>query len=301
MSVGSWSSRRRKLSSTRIARRWTEAARQLRGAHRARQLQQRERVAARLGDEPLADVLVEPAGDDRGQQRARVLVVEPVELQLGQARNAGAGSRTANTIATGSASSRRATNPSTCAEASSSHCRSSTTHSSGCVSATSASSVSAARPTRKRSGAAPAVRPNATSQRLLLRRGQHVEAVEQRPAELVQPRERQLHLGLDARDLQRPGSRRPGRWRGAAARVLPTPASPRSTSTPLLDARASASSRSSACRSLERPRNAGERGAAAAMAPQTYRLPQDQGLPRARPGRERGNLCSSTTSHRRPR
>ena len=63
-----------------------EAARQLGRAHAARQLQQRERIAARLRDDPVADALVEPAGDHRRQQRARVLVAEPFEPQLRQAR-----------------------------------------------------------------------------------------------------------------------------------------------------------------------------------------------------------------------
>ena len=50
-------------------------------------------------------------------------------------------------------------------------------------------------------------------QRVLLRLRERVEAVEQRRAELMQPGERQLHLGLDAGDLQRPGS--PAAWPAA--------------------------------------------------------------------------------------
>ena len=64
----------------------TEARRQFRVAHAARQLQQGQRVATGLGDDPLADVLVEPAGDDRGEQGARILVIEPLQAQLRHAR-----------------------------------------------------------------------------------------------------------------------------------------------------------------------------------------------------------------------
>ena len=65
----------------------TEAARQLGRAHVPRQLQQGQRIAPGLGDDPLADALVEPAGHGRRQQRSRVLVAEPFEPQLRQARD----------------------------------------------------------------------------------------------------------------------------------------------------------------------------------------------------------------------
>ena len=63
-SSGSASSRRRKLSSIRpgsaSASSSPKPARQLRRGQPARQLEQRQRVAARLGDDPVADPLVEP-------------------------------------------------------------------------------------------------------------------------------------------------------------------------------------------------------------------------------------------------
>jgi hypothetical protein len=59
-----------------------EAAGQLGRAHVARQLEHRERVAARLGQDPLADPFVDPPGDHRGQQRASVPLVEAGEPQL---------------------------------------------------------------------------------------------------------------------------------------------------------------------------------------------------------------------------
>jgi len=64
------------------------------------------------------------------------------------------GSRAANSTTTDTVASRRAANASACADAWSSHCASSTTHTSGRSPAASDSKLSTARPTRKRSGAA---------------------------------------------------------------------------------------------------------------------------------------------------
>src|SRR3712207_1854933 len=58
--------------------------------------------------------------------------------------------------------------------------------------------------------------------------------------------------------------------------VLPTPGSPRRTSTPLRPPRAASRSRSSASRSLDRPRNAGAR-CSAAMALTRYPESRNQG------------------------
>ena len=73
------------------------------------------------------------------------------------------GSRAANTNPTRSASRRRATKASVNAEARSSHCASSTTHSSGRCSASAANKLSTANPTRNRSGAVPSLSPNTVS------------------------------------------------------------------------------------------------------------------------------------------
>jgi len=72
-------------------------------------------------------------------------------------------SRTAKTIATGSASRRRATKPNVCSETWSSHWASSTMQSTGRSVAAAASRLNTARPTRKRSGTVPDPRPKATS------------------------------------------------------------------------------------------------------------------------------------------
>ena len=62
-----------------------EAAPQLGRAHPPRQLEQRERIAAGLGDDAVADAVVEPARDGSRQQGAGVLLREPRERQVGQA------------------------------------------------------------------------------------------------------------------------------------------------------------------------------------------------------------------------
>ena len=103
---------------------------------------------------------------------------------------------------------------------------------------------STARATRNRSGALAGRQAQRDAQRVPLRLRERVEPVEHRRAQLMQAGERQLHLGLDARDLRdaEPG-RLPSAWRSSA--VLPMPASPRTTRTALCPPRASASNRSS--------------------------------------------------------
>ena len=88
-------------------------------------------------------------------------------------------------------------NPRICAEARSSHCASSTMQTSGCCSATSANSVSAASPTRNRSGAGPAALAEHRRERFPLRGGQPVEVIQHRPAELMEAAVGQLHLRLN--------------------------------------------------------------------------------------------------------
>jgi hypothetical protein len=65
-------------------------------------------------------------------------------------------------------------------------------------------------------------------QRILLPLRQRLEAIEQRRAELIEPRERELHLGLHAGDVRHTES---GRLTSGVPeqRRLPMPASPRTT------------------------------------------------------------------------
>ncbi len=58
---------------------------QLGGRKPSRELQQRERVPPGLGDDPVANAVVEAAGDDGRKQGARIFVVQPVEEKLRQA------------------------------------------------------------------------------------------------------------------------------------------------------------------------------------------------------------------------
>ena len=61
-----------------------EATGELRYRQSPRQLQQRERVATRLRNDAIADAVVEPKRDGRTQKRARVFVGEPEDLQVGE-------------------------------------------------------------------------------------------------------------------------------------------------------------------------------------------------------------------------
>ena len=62
-----------------------EPAGQLRRGQPARQLQQRERIAARLGDDPVAHPLVQSPGDHRLQQRASIAVAQAPDHHLRKA------------------------------------------------------------------------------------------------------------------------------------------------------------------------------------------------------------------------
>jgi hypothetical protein len=62
-----------------------ETTRQFGRAQPAGQLQQGERVASCLGDDPVAHLRIHPSADRRGQQRARVGIAEAGDGQPGQA------------------------------------------------------------------------------------------------------------------------------------------------------------------------------------------------------------------------
>ena len=141
-----------------------EAARQLGRGQPVRQLEERERIATRFGDESLAHALVQRPGD-APRQATRVRGCPSAPRAVAPAARRGAsnspGSRSANTRTIESASKRRATNASTCAEERSSHCASSIRQRRGSSSAASERRLSSASPTRNRSGRAPALRPKA--------------------------------------------------------------------------------------------------------------------------------------------
>ena len=158
--------------------------------------------------------LVEPARDDRGQQRPRVLVPQPPDFKLRQPGQFGiAGWRTANTSATDSASRRRPTNAKDLRG--------------GPVEPLRVVHHAEQRPFLRRlrhqaergeSDQEPVRvvargQPERDAQRAPLRCGQRTEPAEHRRAQLVQAGEGQLHLRFDP---DRTGHREP---RGRADQV----------------------------------------------------------------------------------
>ena len=133
-------------------------------AQPARQLDQRERVAAGLAEDPGPHPSRRAApGSSRpaaAGPRRRPAPRSPAPAALGaRARRRTRAARTPIPAAPPAAGAprTRASAPDT----RSSHCASSTMHTSGCSSAASASRLRTASPTRKRSGGGPALRPNA--------------------------------------------------------------------------------------------------------------------------------------------
>jgi hypothetical protein len=127
------------------------------------------------------------------------------------------------------------------------------TQSSGRSSATSENRLRTARPTRNRSAARRA-QPEGAAQRVALWGRDALEAVEHRGAQLVQARERELHLRFEARGADNAQVARGLRAYSSTA-VLPTPGSPRTTSAALSWWRSASRSRSSALHSPVRSRS----------------------------------------------
>ena len=171
--------------------------RQLRRREPARELQQRKRIAARLGDDPVPDALIEPARDDRREQGAGVLVVESFEQQLRQARelasSSGRAPRTRAPPTPPAAAAPRSPGPGARRRRATERRR--------------RSRAAAAPPRPRRAGSAPrgdqeAVGRIAGGEAERDAQGRcwgwkPVEPGEHRRAELMEPRERQLHLGFD--------------------------------------------------------------------------------------------------------
>ncbi len=188
--------------------RQAEPAGHLRRRQAARQLEQRERIAARLGDDPVPDAFVEPARDDRRQQRAGVVVAEPFQLQLGQPDQLALVAR----VAHGEHDRHRLRQQASRDEPENLSRRG--------VEPLRVVDEAEQRPflgdvgqqaersqRDQEAGGVAGLEAEGHSQGDLLRLGQRVEPPEHRSAEPVQPGERQLHLGLDARDLRDPEAR----------------------------------------------------------------------------------------------
>ena len=119
-------------------------------------------------DDPVAHPLVQsPGKHESTSARASLSFKPPITItgRLPSSISSPGSPRTAKTNAIGSARRRRATKARTWAEARSSHCASSIRQTSGRSSAVRDRRLSTARPTRKRSAAAPPVRPNAPTRR----------------------------------------------------------------------------------------------------------------------------------------
>ncbi len=218
----------------------------------ARQLEQRERVAAGLAEDPVPHARVERPGDRRVQQPAGVGRRPGPRSPAPAVPRAllAPDSRSAKTSPTRSASRRRATNASVCTDTRSSHCASSMMQRSGCSSAASASRLEhrqadqeairrrARRSCRTPCSARRAAGPAAARDGRASVRTAHAG------------RRSELHLGLDARGPGDPASLRGGRGdpAGRSCRCPPRRAGPAPGSGP----RVSATSRSSTSRSRTR-------------------------------------------------
>ena len=186
-----------------------ERRRQLGAAQGPRQLEDGERVAARLGHEPPEDAVVQPAGDDRGEQRAGVIVGHgPAELrQPGELADVGR-------VADGEHERHRFRQQPARDEAQ--HLRRGRIEPLRVVHEAQqralrprpASRLSVARRDQETVGSGAGCQAERHAERGLLRLRERAEPVEHRRAQLVQPRERQLHLRLDAGDPRDAEARR---------------------------------------------------------------------------------------------
>ena len=189
----------------------SEPARELRRRQPTRQLQQREGVATRLGDDLIAHVLVQPPGHRRRQQPASVLVGEPADHQL---RQAGELHRVV-----GLADGEHHGDP--LRQQTPRHERKRLRR--GPIEPLRIVDEAHERShlgrlgqqAQRRQGHQEAVRgsailqPERHTQRIPLRTGQPVQPVENRRTQLMQPGERQLHLRLNTRHPDDPTPQRP--------------------------------------------------------------------------------------------
>ena len=204
--------------------------RQLTRRQPPRQLEQRQRIPPRLGDDPLPHPVIQHEPHRRAQQRPRVAVAQTPHLQLGDRAELSPGSRAANTIPTRSANRRRATNAKrqrrrliqplrvidhTQQRTLLRHLRQQTQH---------------PQPNEEPIRRGPSLSPNTTRSASTLRSREPLEPVKQRRAQLMQAGIRQLHLRLHP---HRPQHRHVRRRLDQILqqRRLPSPASPRSTPT----------------------------------------------------------------------
>ena len=174
------------------------------------QLKQRQRVAARRRHDPITTRLSSGPASTVPSSSCAPPSSSPSTASTGRPSRCRSplGSRTAKTSPTDSAPRRRATKASACAEAASSHCASSTMQTSGRF------FRDVRQQTQHRQADEEPIRRVAVAQtersakRTALRGGKALQAIQERCAQLLQPRVRELHLRLDA---DRPGNTAPGR------------------------------------------------------------------------------------------
>ena len=182
----------------RLEVRRAESARQLRRRQPTRQLQQSKRVAARLGDDPVADAFIQAPGDGGMQQRRCVTLIQPAHDELGKSREilcrAGLAHREdqADRLRQQAARDERqdlGRGPilpvrvihHADERAVLRHLRQQAQH---------------RQSNEKAVWRVAGTEPERRGQRIALRGGKAIETIEHRPAELMQTRERELHLGL---------------------------------------------------------------------------------------------------------
>ena len=188
-----------------------EAARQLRRVAAARQLEQRQRVAGRLADDAVSDAIVQRACDHRLQQRSRVVVAETFDHELRQplqlAVLAGLAEPEDQRDRLGEQPARDeredlrrgAVEPLRIVDQADQRLL--------LGGVTQETQHGQADQETIRCLAGP--QAEGGGQRFTLRRGQPLEPVQQRRTQLLQPGERELHLGLDADRVEYPAARRP--------------------------------------------------------------------------------------------
>ena len=236
-----------------------EPARELGRREATRQLEQSQRVAARLGHDPIAHALIERAGDHRREELVRIAVVQPAHGELRQPFKMPLVARVAQARRPSPPTPHRdgaRRRPALCAEAASSHCASSTMQTSGRSSATTDSRLKAARPTRNRSGASPSRKPNAVPSASRCGPGRRPRRSRNGAHSCCNP----AYASSISDSI--PAARatvHPDACciRYSSSALLPTPASPRSTSARLGPVRTLATSSSSAAHSLRRPSSRG--------------------------------------------
>lgn len=180
-----------------------KAAGQLGFAQPSRQLQQPQRISPGLGHDPVANPLVQMTWDRGGQQRPRVLVGEPFDCQLRQTGKHPLAGRLPDREQEQHRLSqqppsdepehlgRGVIQPLRVIDQAAQRRRG------GILGQQAQHRQTHHEPVRS----SPRRQPERHTQRTLLRLRQRGQATQHRPAELMQRRERQLHLGLHAGDL----------------------------------------------------------------------------------------------------